>query len=72
MWKFKSPVGDILIMKENGKYALVYENITYETNSSPEAIADNVYQQATGIGAWDSANTRGVKVPTDLCDWIES
>lgn len=72
MWKFKSPVGDIFIMKEDGEYALVYKNITYETNSSPQSIADNVYQQASGIGAWDSANIRGVRVPTDLCDWEES
>ena len=69
MWYYDSPVGRFVILKANdGRYALVHDDIIYDLNANPAILADNFYSHATGCGAWDALSPQSCD-PLDLDGW---
>ena len=70
LWVYRSPIGDICIKRlENGRYGMIYDDTVWESSSTPQAEADNVYCQSTGCSDWDLLDTTDVDVPSDLSEW---
>lgn len=70
MWKYKSPIGVLYIRRlSNGRYGLIYNDIVWESCSTPQAEADNVYMQCTGCSDWDMLNISSSDIPSDLSEW---
>ena len=69
MWVYHSPIGNLYIVKlPNGRYGLKYDGTIWESCSTPEAEADNVYCHVTGCWDWDQLDGK-VDGPTDLSEW---
>lgn len=70
MWRYKSPIGNIYIIKLNdGRYGMVYKDVVWESCPTPEQEADNIYMQCTGCFDWDLCDVSRFNVPSDLSDW---
>ena len=70
MWEYKSPIGSLYITRlNNGRYGLLYNGVIWESCSSPQAEADNVYCHCTGCADWDILDGQILDVPTDLSEW---
>ncbi len=70
MWLFRSPIGKIYIKKlSTHKFGLLFDDTLWDVCNDPHILADNVYMQCTGCTEWDTCNTLGLDVPTDLSQW---
>lgn len=70
MWVYKSPIGRIYIKQlPDGRFGMVYEETVWESCSTPQDQADNVYMQVTGCAKWDMYDATNVLVPSDLSEW---
>lgn len=70
MWLYKSPIGNIYIKRlNNGRYGMIFDGVVWESCSTPQAEADNVYMQVTGCSTWDMYDATGCVVPSDLSEW---
>ena len=70
MWLYRSPIGPIFIVRlSNGRYGMMYNNTVWESCSTPQEEADNVYMQVTGCYKWDCFNAPMYDVPYDLSEW---
>lgn len=70
MWKYDSPIGSLYIKRlNNGRYGLIYDNTVWESSSTPQAEADNVYMHCTGCYDWDSLDGQVPDVPSSLNEW---
>ncbi|GHU42330.1 hypothetical protein FACS1894111_06090 [Clostridia bacterium] len=74
MWYYDSPVGRISIVQTpKGLYGMKHNGVIWETCDTPQAEADNVFQQFTGCPAWDVyqlSNEEMLHVPQNLDEWI--
>ena len=48
---------------------MMYNNTVWESCSTPQEEADNVYMQVTGCYKWDCFNAAMYDVPYDLSEW---
>ncbi len=54
MWIYRSPIGKLIIEKlPDGQYGLFYNDQLYMASEDINAIANNVYLQASGCTDWD-------------------
>lgn len=55
MWKYNSPIGTIYIryLPDKDRYGLFYDGICWESCTTPEQEAGNVYAHSTGCYDWD-------------------
>lgn len=74
MWIYHSPVGTIEIKYDHRseKLALWLNNDCGGHYSTPEAAADDVFTQHSGIDAIDDLQEpESDKLPHDLSEWLE-
>lgn len=72
MWRYKSPIGYLYIKQlPDGLYGLEYQGVIWEACDTPEAEADNVFQQVTGCDSWDLCKINPIQIPRSLCEWEE-
>ncbi len=70
MWKYESPIGTLYIKRlDDGRYGFLYDDTVWESCSSPQAEADNVYLHCTGCYDWDRLDGQIDDAPTDLSEW---
>lgn len=68
-YKYKSPVGIMLIRPLSGRWGLYIGENLYGSYHSPAAAADDVYTHTTGCDEWDKQDGEIDEGPTDLSDW---
>lgn len=71
MWIYNSPIGKLIIKQlPNGQYGLFFNNQLYMASKDINAIANNVYLQASGCTDWDSYSGNA-DVPDNIDEWEE-
>lgn len=48
---------------------MIYDQIVWESCSTPQAEADNVFMQCTGCSDWDMYDGPCIDIPNDLSEW---
>lgn len=70
MWFYNSPIGKMSILRlPDGRYGLQYNGTVWESCSTPQSEADNVYMHCTGCYEWDCLDGKLSDVPHDLSEW---
>lgn len=70
MWLYKSPIGNIFIKQlPDGRFGMICDGTVWESCTTPQEEADNVYMQCTGCSTWDTYKNENMIVPTDLSEW---
>ncbi|MCD7919498.1 MAG: hypothetical protein LUG45_05395 [Clostridiales bacterium] len=70
MWVYRSPIGNLYIQRQpDGSYGLLYHGTVWESCSTPEAQADDVYLHVTNCWEWDKLSGKVANVPRDLSEW---
>ena len=69
MWIYHSPIGKLIIKElTNGQYGLFFKNQCYMASNDIDAIANNVYLQASGCTEWDLYQCN-VDIPDNISEW---
>lgn len=69
MWSYQSAAGPLYIVHlPDGTYGIMFDGTVWESCTTPQAQADNVFSRATGCPAIDSLQ----EVPADLSGWLYS
>lgn len=70
MWYYRSSAGLLRIVRDpEGIYQFRFgdDDTEWTGHADPRALADDVYNHATGYLEWDSS---GADAPQDLSEWI--
>ena len=70
MWIYHSPIGELIIDElPDGKFGLFFNNQCYMACDDINAIANNVYLQASGCNEWDSYSGDEI-IPDNIKEWV--
>ena len=69
MWYYPTPIGVLKIVKTSYGYGFLFDDdpTDWTGHDDPRALADDVFNHATGYTKWDSS---GIEGPQDLSEWI--
>ena len=67
MWVYHSQIGDLFIKQlDDGRFGFLYNGTVWESCSTPQAEADNIFCHVTGCSEWDNSTFDS---PSDLSGW---
>ena len=71
MWYYETSIGVLKIVKTSYGYGFLFgdDPTDWTGGPTPNAVADDVYNHATGYTWWDSS---GIEALHDLSEWVYS